>query len=114
MFMKNKVTSQYKPYLLCDMIKQNELGLTNTDFKIKLKKADNFWFPTVLQTFNGLFLWNQLTNFTGVCCEGTFADDVYNQLEINLKYLRLILLDCIICCIFFQLNSCTEDLLLHL
>ena len=32
---------------LCDVIKQNESEFVNTDFKVKLNKADNF-FPTLL------------------------------------------------------------------
>ena len=37
----------------CDVIKQNESELTNTDFKIKQNKADNFFVSFLfLQLFN--------------------------------------------------------------
>ena len=51
----------------CDVIKQNELELANTVFKIQPNKADSFFcFLLFVQSFNCLYLWNQLPNLCGV------------------------------------------------
>ena len=45
------------------MIKQNESELASTVFKIQPHKANSFfWFLLFLQSFNCLYLWNQLSN----------------------------------------------------
>ena len=50
-----------------DVIKQNELELAKTVFKIQPNKADNFFcFLLFVQSFNCLYLWNQLPNLCGV------------------------------------------------
>ena len=49
------------------MIKQNELELANTIFKIQPKKVDSsFCFLLFVQSFNYSYLWNQLSNLCGV------------------------------------------------
>ena len=49
------------------MIKQNESELANTPFKIQPNKADSFvCFLLFVQSFNCLYLWNQLPNLSGV------------------------------------------------
>ena len=49
------------------MNKQNELELANTVFKIQPNKADSFFcFLLFVQSFNCLYLWNQLPNLCGV------------------------------------------------
>ena len=56
-------------YKIFDVIKQNELKLANTDFKMKPNKQVGlffFLFPIALELFNCLYLWNQLINFNGV------------------------------------------------
>ena len=49
---------------ICDVIKQNESELTNTVFKIQSNKADSFLL--FVQSFNCLYLWNQLLNLCGI------------------------------------------------
>ena len=49
------------------MIKQNESELANTVFKIQPNKTDIFFcFLLFVQSFNCLYLWNQLPNLCGV------------------------------------------------
>ena len=51
----------------CDVIKQNELQLANTVFKIQPNKADSFFCSLLfVQSVNCLYLWNQLPNLCGV------------------------------------------------
>ena len=50
-----------------DVIKQNESKLANTVFKIQSNKANNFfYFLLFVQSFNCLYLWNQLPNLCGI------------------------------------------------
>ena len=52
---------------MCDVIKQNESELANTVFKIQANKANSFFcFLLLIQSFNCLYLWNQLPNRCGV------------------------------------------------
>ena len=52
---------------ICDVIKQNGLELANTVFKIQPNKADSFFcFWLFVQSFNCLYLWNQLSNLCGI------------------------------------------------
>ena len=52
---------------ICDVIKQNELELANTVFKIQPNKADSFFcFLLFVQSLNCLYLWNQFSNLCGV------------------------------------------------
>ena len=46
-----------------DVINQNESELANIVFKIQQNKADSFLF---VQSFNCLYLWNQMPNLCGV------------------------------------------------
>ena len=49
------------------MIKQNESQLANTVFEIQQNKADSFFcFLLFVQSFNCLYLWNQLPNLCGI------------------------------------------------
>ena len=49
---------------ICDVIKQNESDVANTVFKIQLNKATSFFcFLLFLQSFNSLYLQNQLPNY---------------------------------------------------
>ena len=67
LFIKKRtwVVSQIRS--ICDVIKQNESLLTNTVFKIQSNKADSFFcFLLFVQSFNCLYLWNQLSNLCGV------------------------------------------------
>ena len=48
-------------------MKQNELELTNTIFKIQPNTADSFFcFLLFVQSFNCLYLWNKLPNLWGI------------------------------------------------
>ena len=50
-----------------DVIKQNESELAKTVFKIQPNKANSFfYFFLFVQSFNCLYLWNQLPNLCGV------------------------------------------------
>ena len=52
---------------ICDVIKQNESEVANTVFKIQLNKAISFFcFLLFLQSFNWLYLQNQLPSYHGV------------------------------------------------
>ena len=52
---------------ICDAIKQNKLELANINLEIKPKKADQFLcFLLFLQSFEMLFLKNQLPNLHGI------------------------------------------------
>ena len=54
-------------FCICDVIKQNESELANTVFKIQPNKADSsYCFLLFVQSFNCLYLWNQLHNLYGV------------------------------------------------
>ena len=47
--------------IICDVIKQNELKLANIVFKIQPNQADSFFcFLLFVQSFNCLYLWNQI------------------------------------------------------
>ena len=62
-FICYQILNQHK----CDVIKQNESELANTVFKIQPNKADSFFcFLLLVQSFNCLYLWNQLPNLCGV------------------------------------------------
>ena len=51
---------------ICDVIKQYELALVNTVFKIQPDKTDRFFcFLLFVQSFSCLYLWNQLPNLCG-------------------------------------------------
>ena len=57
-----------KYFITCDVIKQNESELANTVFKIQPNKPDSFFcFLVFVQSFNCLYLWNQLLNLCGIC-----------------------------------------------
>ena len=64
------MTPYYKSILAklaynCDVIKQSESELANTVFKPN--KADSFFcFLSFVQSFNCLYLWNQLPNLCGI------------------------------------------------
>ena len=52
---------------ICDVNKQNESELANTVFKIRPNKAYSFFcFLLFVESFNCLYLWNQLPNLCGV------------------------------------------------
>ena len=55
-----------RKWCICDLIKQNESELANTVFKIQPNKTCSFFcFLLFVQSFNCLYLWNQLTNLCG-------------------------------------------------
>ena len=58
----NGLTNLYT-MINCDVTKQNESELANTVLKIQPNKADSFFcFLLVVQSFNYLYVWNQLPN----------------------------------------------------
>ena len=80
---------------ICDVIKQNELELTNIVFK--LNKADSFFcFLLFVQSVNCLYLWNQLPNLCGVFTKlkpKQYSKRKYQKTQIIFFDFRLILLD---------------------
>ena len=65
---KNTIKKEFLCFalLICDVIKQNESELANTLFRMQPNKADSFFcFLLFVQSFNCLYLWNQLPNLWG-------------------------------------------------
>ena len=84
---------------ICDVIKQNESELANTVFKIQPNKADSFFcFLLFVQSFNCLYLWNQLSNLCGVFTKlkpKQYPNRKCQKTKIIFFDFRLILLDSI-------------------
>ena len=87
-------------FVICDVIKQNESELADTVFKIQPNKADSYFcFLLFVQSFNCLYLWNQLSNLCGVFTKLSLSNTLIENAKkpkIIFFDFRLILLDCII------------------
>ena len=72
---------------ICDVIKQNESELANTVFKIQPNKADRFFcFLLFVQSFNCLYLWNQLPNLSGVFTKSFHQNNTWKRYTSSPRY----------------------------